>query len=190
MALEQTPAFMAFDAFRALPEETRAELIDGVFTSSPAPTWRHQRLQARLLSAIAPFVRTHRLGEVLGARFDVILRQQDPAVVLQPDVFFVARAHMDRMQESGLYGAPDLLVEVVSPSNARQDSIKKRQLYADHGVQEYWMVLPEVEQVEVLRREGGPGFGRPVVLEAGDCLSTPLLPGFELAVADLFEAEA
>jgi hypothetical protein len=52
------------------------------------------------------------------------------------------------------------------------------------------MVLPEVEQVEVLRREGGPGFGRPVVLEAGDHLTTPLLPGFELAVQQLFEPEA
>jgi Uma2 family endonuclease len=82
------------------------------------------------------------------------------------------------------------VVEVVSHSNARHDSIKKRQLYADYGVQEYWMVLPELEQVEVLRREGGPGFGRPVVLEAGDHLTTPLLPGFELAVQQLFEPEA
>jgi Uma2 family endonuclease len=142
------------------------------------------------VGAIESYVRTHRLGVALGAPFDVILRRQDPAVVVQPDFLFVARAHMDRMQESGLFGPPDLVVEVVSPSNARHDSIKKRQLYADHGVQEYWLVLPEVEQVEVLRREGGPGFGRPTVVEAGDVLTTPLLPGFELAVADLFEPEA
>lgn len=190
MALEQTPVFMTFDAFRVLPEDTRAELIEGVFTVTPAPTWRHQRLQVRIAGALESHVRAHGLGIVLGAPFDVILREQDPAIVVQPDVFFVARANAARMQESGLFGPPDLVVEVLSPSNARHDSIKKRQLYAAHGVREYWMVMAELDQIEVLRRDDGEGFCRPVVFEPGDELTTPLLPGFALPLAGLFDMEA
>lgn len=186
MAIEHTPALMSYDAFMALPEGTRAELIDGVFTMTPSPSFHHQILCGRLFFALYGHVQAHKLGVVVGSPLDVSLRQQHPGVVVQPDVLFVSNAHRDRIQPSGLFGPPDLAVEVMSPSNARHDSVKKRQLYADYGVEEYWLVMPDHDQIEVMRREGTT-FGRPQLYEPGDTLTTSLLPGFELTLAALFD---
>ncbi len=81
------------------------------------------------------------------------------------------------------------MVEVLSPGDPRLDSVKKREIYASCGVREYWMVLPDLDQVEVLRQAPAGGFDRPILLEPGDVLTTPLLPGFELPLAELFAPE-
>lgn len=187
MALEWNEQPMTLAAYLELPEGSY-NLIEGRLYVSPSASPWHQSLVIRLAAALEAFVRPARLGRVYAAPLDVYLREEEPAIVVQPDVLFVARDGKAQVTRRGIQGPPALAVEVLSPSNASLDAVKKRAIYERVGVEEYWMVLPDLEQVEVLRREGA-GFARPQLLEHGDTLTTPLLPGFAFAIADLFEPE-
>jgi Uma2 family endonuclease len=186
MALEQDSRRLTFNEYLSLPEG-HYQLIEGYLIVTPAPSLRHQTLQWQLLAALGPYARDHQLGHIFGAPCDVLLREGEPAVVVQPDVLLVATGGRAELTEARVVGPPDLVVEILSPGNARLDSVKKRALYEEHGVLEYWMVLPDLEQVEVLRRDINGKFGRPAVFESDDTLTTPLLPGFELPVRQLFQ---
>jgi Uma2 family endonuclease len=116
----------------------------------------------------------------------VILSEHD---VLQPDLLWVSPARSALLQR-WVHGAPDLAVEVLSPSSRRTDELRKRQRYELFGVTELWIVDPDVEAVRVYCRQGGnAGFDRPVQLSAerDDLLTTPLLPALQLRVATLFQ---
>ncbi|PYN35461.1 MAG: hypothetical protein DMD98_08740, partial [Candidatus Rokuibacteriota bacterium] len=95
-------------------------------------------------------VRAHGLGEVYVAPFDVIL---DPRTTVVPDLVFVVRDRLEIVAERGVEGAPDLLVEVLSPGTARRDRVRKLNAYARHGVRHYW--LPRSEDGRSLRAGGG-----------------------------------
>jgi Uma2 family endonuclease len=179
---------MSYKEYTALPEG-RYELIEGEFIVTPSATPRHQLLVGALHFALLGFVRAHRLGQVFQAPLDVLLREPDPALVVQPDLPFVPREGAARVAERNVVGPPALVVEALSPSNAKHDAVRKRALYEAHGVQEYWMVLPDLEQIEVLRLNEDRRFERPQLLEAPDILTTPLLPGFELPLAELFASD-
>lgn len=165
----------------ALPAETRAELIGGEIYMAPAPSLLHQETAARILVAVLGHVRERRLGRVLPAPLDVELGTGD---VVQPDLVYVRTGspitHPDRVR-----GAPDLVVEIVSPSNPERDRIIKRQLYERNGVQEYWVVEPELQAIEVLRLDGD-AFAPAGFFTAGATLQTRMMPGLEIAIDDLF----
>lgn len=190
MALEQPLALYSYDDYAALDDDRRYEVHDGeLMPMTPAPSFRHQLVVGQLFRLIANYVQAQGFGHgvVLAAPFDVILRSERPALVLQPDVLFVSEAHRNRLQDHGLVGAPDLAIEVLSPSTARRDSVHKRNHYARYGVSEYWMVLPDLGQIEVMRLGTEGHYERPVVYELEDLLETPLLPGFQLSLAQVFE---
>ena len=124
---------------------------------------------------------------MLLAPLDVVLSPHD---VVQPDLLFVRRERRGILRRR-VEGAPDLAVEVVSPSSRRLDEVLKRRAYEAHGVAELWIADPELEVVRVYRRESegaGGGFARPMELSAerGDVLGSPLLPELRLAVAEIF----
>ncbi|MDB5099504.1 MAG: hypothetical protein JWM80_3925 [Cyanobacteria bacterium RYN_339] len=187
MALERNEQLMTFAEYRELPEGCY-NLIEGHLIMTPAPSLWHQCLSSRLNDALKAYVSSRNLGWVYYAPLDVILSETFPPIVMQPDVLFVARDGEAQRTSKGIAGPPALVIEVLSPSNQSLDAIKKRALYERFGVQEYWMVLPDMAQVEVLRREG-ERFARPLLLEAPDVLATPLLPGFGLDLAGLFAPE-
>src|SRR5258708_4783137 len=138
----QSPPLTYQDLLR-LPEDLlRHELIDGEHFMSPAPALKHQRIVVNLARILSTFVRAHRLGEVLVAPVDVLFSERD---VVEPDLLYVSAAHADRMRERYVAGAPDLVVEVLSPSNPGYDRIKKLRLYEAQGVPEYWIVDPPTE---------------------------------------------
>jgi Uma2 family endonuclease len=174
---------MTYAEYLALPEGSY-NLIDGELIVSPTPTRWHQRVQGRLYFALETYVRSHKTGHVYGAPLDVVLRRETPPVVVQPDVMFISNANAGIL-DRWVMGAPDLVVEVVSPGNARLDMVRKLNVYAQFGVQEYWLVLPELEQVQLLRQTGD-GFGPPDLLENDDVLTSALLPGFTLPLPELF----
>jgi Uma2 family endonuclease len=170
--------------FLLFPDDgKRHELIDGEHFVSPSAVVRHQRIVGNLTFSLTSFVREHRLGEVFGVPLDVIFSEHD---VVEPDILFVKR-ESSQILVDWCRGVPDLVVEVLSPSNRRYDEVKKRDLYERFGVAEYWIVDPELETVKVYRL-AQETYGRPSLLSRrdGDSLSSPLLPGLTLPLADVF----
>ena len=107
--------------------------------------------------------------------------------VVQPDLLFVTADRLERITEPNVQGAPDLVVEVLSPTTRRTDEVVKRKRYQLFGVREYWVVDPELDTVKVYRL-GSTGFDPAVELsaESGDVLTTPLLPGLAIPLAKVF----
>ncbi len=168
-----------------LPEDrNRHELIDGEHFVTPAPNVPHQTAVANLLRIIASFLHGRGLGRAWPSPIDVLFTEHD---VVEPHLVFVAADRMDLVRRTHVHGAPDLLVEVLSDSTRSRDETAKRRLYEKHGVREYWLVDPDAETVAVLRL-GPSGYPRePQLLRAGDILSTPLLPGLEIPITEIFE---
>ena len=133
---------------------------------------------------VRSYLEENPLGKVLFAPADVVLSDVN---VVEPDLFFLSNDRLDRLTRKNVQGAPDLVVEVLSKSTRRTDEVRKRKLYEKVDVLEYWIVDPELETVEIYRKSGR-GFDRPIELsrEAGDTLTTPLLPGFNAPLARLF----
>jgi Uma2 family endonuclease len=133
--------------YRQLPEGAPYELIRGHLVMSPSPTVRHQRLVVRLGTALHTYLQSSDVGgEVLLAPMDVHLFDD---TVVQPDVLYVSPDRSDRIEETEITGAPDLLMEVVSPSTSHRDVFDKKRLYEENEVREYWIVDPDSETVEV-----------------------------------------
>ncbi|MCZ7643974.1 MAG: Uma2 family endonuclease [Planctomycetota bacterium] len=172
-----------YSDYRALPEGgKRYQLIDGELLVSPSPKTRHQELSSRLYMALQVFVSNQKLGRVYYAPLDVILTDED---VVQPDVFFVSAARAAIVREEGVFGAPDLCVEILSKSSREIDRDVKRKLYARHGATEYWIVDPDADLVQLFRLQEDPE--RPLrACGSGDTLVSPLFPGFELPLGAVF----
>jgi Uma2 family endonuclease len=165
----------------------RHELIDGAHYVTPAPLRRHQQLATRLTVAVGAWLREYPAGEVYAAPSDVILSDVD---VVQPDLLFVSNERREILGK-WIHGAPDLVVEILSPGTRRTDETTKRRLYERAGVREYWIVDGEIEVVKVYRRQEDGTFLREAELsrEAGHSLTTPLLPGFACPLAELFASD-
>ena len=186
MAIHDSPVKLTYEDYVHFPEDGRRhELIEGDHHVTPSPNTRHQRISHKLERYLGPFVDEHDLGWLFAAPFDVVL---SPSDVVQPDLLFVAREHLDRLTEANLQGAPDLAVEIVSESTRGRDEVTKRHLYERHGVPEYWIVDPVTESVEVFRVGNKGRYRREAELsnETDDSLESPLFPGFSLPLADLF----
>lgn len=137
----------------------------------------------RLSIRLGSFVETNRLGELLAAPFDVLLSRHD---ILQPDLLYVSNERAATLTPKNIQGAPDLVIEILSPSTRRLDQRLKLERYEMLGVREYWIIDP-AGRVEVFQIDG-EAFRRTAELssEAEDVLTTPLLPGLEIPLADLF----
>jgi len=164
-----------------LPELDRRELIEGDFFMVPAPNIKHQEIVGNLGAILRAHVRGHGLGKLLLAPTDVVLSEED---VVQPDLLFVSNERRDIITEDNVAGAPDLVIEVLSPSTAERDLNLKLTLYARAGVSEYWIVNPVEESVEVveLRPEGR----RSTRTYTSGEVSSPALPGLGVEVGSIF----
>ena len=180
------PIRLTYDDFVNFPDDGRRhELIDGEHFVTPAPVLRHQELLGRLYLALGNHLAQHRAGKVYLAPADVVFSSFD---VVEPDLLFVSNERLEILAETRLTGAPDLVVEILSPSTRRTDEIRKRQLYGRFDVREYWIVDPEVDAIKVYRRAADGTFPRVAELAAADDdrLQTPLLPGFSMTLRELF----
>lgn len=178
---------LTYEDYARIPNDGRRhEILDGAHHVSPAPLVTHQRIGMNLLRVLLPFTFEHRLGHVYGAPTDVVLSPHD---VVQPDILFVTTARLGILTRPNVQGAPDLVVEILSESTRWHDQTKKLGRYEKLGVQEVWFFDPRRRTARIHRRIGAAGFG--VLLDlgtaAGDTLATPLLPGLEIPVAEMFE---
>ncbi len=166
-----------------LDDDKRYEIIEGELLEMPAPSTTHQRLVGRLFRLMSEFVEEKDLGEVFVSPVDVILSETN---VVQPDVVFVSKERSEIVKEKGVFGAPDLVVEVISPSTLKRDTEDKKRIYAEHGVKELWLVFPGERAVEVFTLRGSSyeicSFG----YEEGSVKSCNL-KGFELNLGELFK---
>jgi Uma2 family endonuclease len=177
---------LTYDDYLLFPDDgKRHELIDGEHYVTPSPNLRHQTIAGRLHLTIGTWLRAHPSGRVFFAPLDVIFSRFD---VVEPDLLYVSNERAPELL-SGDYvtGAPDLAIEIGSPSTRQRDETIKRRLYERSTVTEYWIVDPDIDVIRVYRRSG-EGFGRPVELsaEAGDVLTTPMLPRLEIRLAHVF----
>ncbi|HLG43322.1 MAG TPA: Uma2 family endonuclease, partial [Planctomycetota bacterium] len=154
----------------------------GEFAVSPSPGSRHQRIVRKLAAAFESYVKRTGAGEYLFSPMDVILSEE---VVVQPDLLFVAKSRR-RIIGDRVRGAPDVVIEVLSPETADRDRFVKRDLYERFGVSEYWILNPDARTAEIFTLQDS-AYGAAQVFEAGDRVSTRALPGFELDLSRIWE---
>jgi Uma2 family endonuclease len=171
--------------------QERVELIKGYIRQMAAPSMRHQRIAVTMVSEIKWFLKKSPC-QVFVAPFDVRLplpphriKSDKVDTVVQPDICVIC--DRSKLDERGCMGAPDLIVEILSPGNSKKEMRDKYDLYQEAGVTEYWVVFPseQVLQRYILNEQNIYQAQRPDV--AGDLVGITFLPGFELKVEEIFE---
>ncbi len=163
-------------------DDERYELLNGELVMPPAPLTGHQMISIALASRLYLYVNERGLGTVVTAPTDVVLSDTD---VVQPDVLFVSSQRSHILTRENVRGAPDLVVEILSPATAERDRTTKLDLYAQHGVKEYWMVDPDARTITVLLR-GETRFGVAGIYGEGQILRSPTLAEFGVALEEIF----
>lgn len=178
----KTKIKLTYDDYVALPDEKRYELIEGDLYMVPAPGFYHQIVSRNIEMVLWEFVKSRQLGVVVDAPVDVVFTQED---VVQPDILFISNERRSIITEKNLSGAPDLAIEILSSTSLERDKLVKRDLYARHGVKEYWIVDPVGKQIEVLLLKSH-AFVLHGIFLIDDRLTSPLLPGFDLPLETVF----
>lgn len=175
---------LTFEQFRELPNDgKRYELIHGEVHVTPSPATRHQLALQNLYEGLGPFVRSNQLGVLLLAPMDVRLGID---TVLQPDLIFVSKARAGIIGENWIEGAPDLAVEVLSPSTAAHDRATKLSVYAEAGIPHVWFLEPKVKTVEALTLQGAK-YLIDATYAGHSVLTSILFPGWHLPLDALFD---
>lgn len=175
-----------YEDYLVFPDDRRRhELIDGEHYMTPSPSIKHQQISVNLSTALKVFLKEKKVGMVYTAPSDVVLSDLD---VVQPDLLFISSHRSSIITEKCIQGAPDLIVEIISENTRKTDEVIKRKLYERYGVQEYWIVDPELETVKVFRMTE-EGFIRSAELskEENDILTSPLLPDLKIPLTEIFE---
>ena len=169
--------------------EERVELIKGrIFKMSPAPNRIHQKISGYIYNAIYNYLRSKEC-EVYAAPFDVRLPRkskddQDIITVLQPDICIIC--DLSKLDDRGCIGAPDIVIEILSPGNNAKELKNKYEVYEESGVKEYWVVSPQDDTFIIYTLIDGK-YDASRLMVAGDTITSPLLQKFSLNLADLFE---
>ena len=177
----EVAARLTYEDYAKTPEDERYELIDGELIMAAAPNMLHQGIGAGLFRYFLIAV-DRGLGWAYFAPVDVVLSEYD---VVQPDLLFVLRENAHIITAANVQGAPDLVVEILSPSTARRDWNEKRDLYAKYGVGELWIADPDARVVWVMTLRDGE---YEVVGKYGDMqtFSSPTLAGVTIDLREVF----
>lgn len=180
MAVAARKRYTYSDFLRFPDDGNRHEILDGQWIMTPPPTTDHQRIIINLIDILSPRIRARKLGLLLPSPVGVVLSQTR---IVQPDLLFVAKTRESIVRKDAVHGAPDLLIEVLSPSTASLDRGRKPKAYEDTGVREYWIVDRDARTVEV------HGFGRSPklrVLQTGQSFESDVLTGLTVRVNEVF----
>ncbi len=180
---ERVAVHYTYDDYLNFPDDgKRYQIIHGELLVTPSPNSGHQHCLVVLIAVLHAYVTRHQLGTVFVAPFDVVLKKDS---VVQPDVLYVARAHASRIKATHIEGAPDLVIEVLSPRTATLDRTKKRDLYAENRVTHYWILDPRKKTLEELRLSRGE-YKLEAKLEGDATFKPRLFPGLEIRLAEVF----
>jgi Uma2 family endonuclease len=161
----------------------RCEMLNGDIIPVPIPAIRHQAISLKIASALLQYAEARRLGRVLPAPCNVILSKN---IVMQPDIVFIKNERRGLIGVRSLRGAPDLVVEVLSPAVRKRDLKAKKRIYERFEVQEYWLVDPDAAAVEAMIWSE-LGYISVCSFDKSDKLSSPLLPNLNLDLSRVFE---
>ena len=175
-------AILTYEDYLNAPDDERYELLDGELVMIAAPNIAHQKALFRMARLLEDFVLEKELGEVFIASTDVVLSDTN---VVQPDVIFVSTERKSIVDADNIKGSPDLVVEIISPNNPERDLVRKRGIYARHGVGEYWIADPEALSIRVMVLEGNE-YREAGEFGMGDILTSCALEGLELEVGSVF----
>ena len=178
---------LTYDDYVLFPDDgQRHELIDGEHYVTPSPNTKHQTISLNLTVLIGGWLERNPIGRLFHAPFDVVFSNFD---VVEPDLLYLSNARAaDALTPQHVRGVPELVIEIGSPSTRKRDETIKRRLYERAGVAEYWVVDPELDAIRVYRRDGDT-FARVTELsaDAGDSLTTALLPGLAIQLSRVFQ---
>ncbi|HNW35441.1 MAG TPA: Uma2 family endonuclease [Candidatus Ozemobacteraceae bacterium] len=187
--LQTTGRKFTYADYLASPENERWEIIDGEsFKMAPIPGSAHQEISAKLVDLLRAFFRD-RPGRVIQAPVDVRLPKPRESVertttVVHPDILVVCDE--EKIDERGLKGAPDLIIEILSSAAASHDRIRKRDIYEKHGVKEFWLVSPGDRSVTIFRLTPNGAFRPP---EIKDCdrlkVKVSIFPGLAIDFSEV-----
>jgi Uma2 family endonuclease len=162
----------------------RVEYLNGDIVMTPARSPHHQIIVTNLLLLMGQFAMSNGLGLVLPAPLDVVLSKE--AQIAQPDLIFITKARAPKLvTRAAITGAPDLVLEIISPSTARADRKIKPPLYARHGVAEFWLVDPEDQSVEVFILDG-ESYRMVGIFLAGDVIKVGRFADAKIAIDSIF----
>lgn len=145
------PPRTILDVWKSLPEGTMCQIVNNNIVMSPAPKSKHQSILGKIFFEISKLLENENTGEIYLAPFDVHLSKRN---ILQPDLVFVSKNNLHLLEDKGLVGAPDLVVEILSPSTAHFDLGEKKDIYEFYGVKEYFIIDPANKKVIALFLEG------------------------------------
>jgi Uma2 family endonuclease len=175
---------LTYEDYTLLPDDrNRYEILDGELNVTPWPTTKHQTVSVNLLGLLHRYAREHGVGKLFSAPIDVILGESS---IVQPDLIFISQERTEIITEKNVQGAPDLIIEILSPNTAKVGRLTKMQLYLRHGIKHYWLVDPDAKTLEVYKLESGRyhvvgGF------EKDDTFKPELFPGLEIKLSEIWE---
>ncbi len=170
------------DLAKLPPDRNRHEILEGEWYMSPSPTLDHQTVVGNLYRILIAFAKARDLGKLWGASVDVILARH---IVVVPDLVFISKPRLAIAKKKNVCGAPDLVIEVSSPSTTAVDRGRKLQIYRKRGIREYWIVDLFARVVEIHEFGRRP---RVRIHKEGQVFQSDLFPGLDIAVDDVFES--
>lgn len=183
MSLETPTKLVTYDDYRHLPDDGKQyQIIEGELYMTPGPTTTHQRILFKLAQILNNHTSKYDKGEVMIAPVNVVLSMTD---VVQPDIIFVSQKRLNIITKKNVVEAPDLVVEILSERTETIDRIKKKELYEEHSVKEYWIVDPDAKTIELYAFEENKLVLKKTA-KLGEKLTSLLLNQFVLEVSDVF----
>lgn len=178
---ERSTKRWTYEEYYKLDDDKRYEIIDGNLLMAPAPDTWHQDWVGNLYVRLASFIKQNNLGRLFLSPMDVVLDQEN---TVQPDLVFVATANEGIIQRRGIFGVPDLLIEIISPASVRRDRYDRKNLFARFGVKEYWIGDPANVALEILTLKAGQ-YELHCAAEQKGKLSSSMLKGLEFDLSEI-----
>lgn len=181
---------LTFSDYLSFPSDERWELIDGIaYKMTPAPSLEHQEISGQLFYLIKSFLK-NKPCKVLSAPIDVRFSDNDSYddkdvhTVVQPDIIVVC--NRENLDSRGCKGAPDIIIEILSPQSTARDTKDKLHIYEKHAVKEYRIINPSERSLLLYKLENGNTYSRPDIFSGDDLIKTSVLDGLEISIDDIF----
>lgn len=189
MTLPQQNKKYTYADYMTWPEEERWELIDGVPYMQAAPSWQHQSISTELITQFSNYFRG-KSCRVFHSPFDLTLPKEkesedEATTVVQPDIVVIC--DKNGLKGTGYCGVPPLVIEILSPSTARNDKLYKLNKYEEVGIQEYWMIEPDLKLVSVFKMQDNKKYSRPEMYTEEDIIEIYDFPGLKIDLKSVFD---